>query len=90
MSSFTETNVNPSGRPASLDDRLITDREGAALIGCSRATWWRRTADGTLPQPLRIGGLTRWRMSDVQKLLERLEPVDPSSAQASARERGGA
>lgn len=51
-------------------ERLIRDAEGAALLGCSKATWWRRVADGTLPPPLKIGGMSRWKMSDVLRLIE--------------------
>ncbi|MEM9059014.1 MAG: AlpA family phage regulatory protein [Pseudomonadota bacterium] len=50
--------------------RLITDKEVADIIGCSRATVWRRVADGTLPQPLRIGGMTRWVDSEISGLIE--------------------
>ncbi|MEN8949917.1 helix-turn-helix transcriptional regulator [Planktotalea arctica] len=51
-------------------DQLIRDREGAALLGCSKATWWRRVADGTLPKPIKIGGLSRWKLSDVAALVD--------------------
>lgn len=40
--------------------RLISDKETAAILGCSRATVWRRASDGTLPKPVRIGNITRW------------------------------
>ncbi len=40
--------------------RLISDKETANIIGCSRATVWRRVSDGTLPKPIHIGKLARW------------------------------
>ncbi|PWE31289.1 DNA-binding protein [Maritimibacter sp. 55A14] len=52
-------------------DPLIRDAEGAAMLGCSKATWWRRVADGTLPPPLKIGGMSRWKRSDVLAVIER-------------------
>ncbi len=52
-------------------DPLITDAEGAALLGCSKATWWRRVADGTIPRPIKIGGMSRWKRSDVVSVIER-------------------
>jgi len=55
------TTVNP----------LIRDAEGAVLLGCSKATWWRRVADGTLPPPIKIGGMSRWKLSDVLSTIER-------------------
>ena len=51
---------------------LIRDREGAALLGCSRATWWRRVKDGTIPQPIRLAGLTRWPRSEILEVIDRL------------------
>ena len=52
------------------NSRLISDKEGAALYGCSVATWWRRVADGTLPKPIRIGGMSRWPISEVLEVIE--------------------
>ena len=48
------------------------------LFGCSKATWWRRVADGTLPQPIRIGGMSRWKLSDVLILIEALSAAAAS------------
>jgi len=52
-------------------DPLIRDAEGAALLGCSKATWWRRVADGTLPPAIKIGGMARWKLSDVLEVIDR-------------------
>lgn len=52
-------------------DPLIRDAEGAALLGCSKATWWRRVADGTLPPAIKIGGMSRWKLSDVLEVIDR-------------------
>jgi predicted DNA-binding transcriptional regulator AlpA len=49
---------------------LISDKDGAIMIGCSPATWWRRVSDGTLPQPIKIGGLTRWRRDEILAAIE--------------------
>ena len=53
------------------DDRLIRDAEGAAFLSCSKATWWRRVADGTLPPPIKIGGMSRWRLFDIKDAINR-------------------
>lgn len=47
-------------------DPLIRDVQGAALLGCSKATFWRRVADKTLPPPIKIGGMSRWRLSEIE------------------------
>jgi predicted DNA-binding transcriptional regulator AlpA len=41
------------------------------------ATVWRRTSDGTLPQPVRIGGVTRWVRDELVEVI--------SAAQAKRR-----
>ena len=58
--------------PTYLYNRLIRDAEGAALLGCSKATFWRRVADGTLPPAIKIGGMSRWKLSEILKLIENL------------------
>ena len=50
---------------------LLSDNTGAALLGISRATWWRRVNDGTLPRPLKIGGATRWRRDELLAAIEK-------------------
>ncbi|WP_373429694.1 helix-turn-helix transcriptional regulator [Paracoccus sp. WLY502] len=53
---------------------LVRDTDVARMLACSRATVWRRTAEGALPAPLRIGGITRWRMSDICDFIARGTP----------------
>ncbi len=62
-------------------DRLIRDTEGAKIIGGSKATWWRRVADGTLPQPIRIGSMTRWRLSELLAVINALADAGEPPAQ---------
>ena len=51
-------------------DRLIRDDDVAEMLGCSTATIWRRVADGTLPAPVRFGGLSRWSQSEIVSVIE--------------------
>ena len=54
-------------QPAPADDRLITDKEVAHLIGCSRSWPWKLTAEGRFPAPVRLSArCTRWRLSAVR------------------------
>ena len=58
---------------------LINVRNVAALLGVDRSTVWRKSANGDLPKPCRIAGLTRWSLAEVEaviaaKLAERDEP----------------
>ena len=56
---------------------LLSDVEVAALMSVSRNTVWR-WADrlAGFPQPVRIGGATRWRKSDLDKYIADLEGGD--------------
>jgi predicted DNA-binding transcriptional regulator AlpA len=66
---------------------LIRDKEAAGLIGCSRATFWRRVRDGTFPPPIRIGGLTRWPKTEIEAVIE--SALSNRSLNGKPRKRGG-
>ena len=51
-------------------DPLIRDGDAAALLGCSKSTFWRRVADGTFPRPLKIGGMSRWARSEIVSVVD--------------------
>ncbi len=53
---------------------LLTDAAAAGLLGISRATFWRRVGDGTFPEPIKIGGSTRWRRDLLLAAIDRLTP----------------
>jgi predicted DNA-binding transcriptional regulator AlpA len=52
---------------------LIRDADAAALLDCSKATFWRRVADGTVPRPIKIGGMSRWLKSEILAVIQRAE-----------------
>ena len=49
---------------------LLSDQGVAALLGMSRASVWRRVKDKTLPEPIRIGGLTRWCRAEIEAVIK--------------------
>lgn len=51
-------------------DPLIRDSDAARMLGCSRATFWRRVADGTIPKPVKIGGMSRWPTSEIVSVID--------------------
>jgi predicted DNA-binding transcriptional regulator AlpA len=59
---------------------LLSDHAAAALLGISRATFWRRVNDRTLPPPLRLGGVTRWRRSELVAAIERAAAARQATA----------
>ena len=52
-------------------DPLLKDKEAAALLEVSHATFWRRVADGTVPRPIKIGAMSRWPRSEILAVIER-------------------
>lgn len=61
-------------------DPLIRDVDAARLLGCSKATFWRRVADGTFPRPVKIGHVSRWPRSDV------ISVIDAAKARRKSRD----
>lgn len=61
-------------------DLLLKDREGATLLGMSVPTFWRRVADGTIPKPIKLGGLSRWPQSEIEAVIERAKAAREPSA----------
>ena len=61
---------------------LLSDQSAAALLGISRASFWRRVQDGTFPQPVRIAGSTRWRRDELMAAIDAISAArafSPSS-----------
>ena len=42
----------------------------AKFGGCSPSTIWRRVADGSIPAPAKIGGMTIWDEDEVDAMIE--------------------
>ena len=61
--------IAPSIGDASVDP-LLKDKESAAILGCSVPTFWRRVADGTIPRPVKIGGMSRWPRSEIIAVID--------------------
>ncbi|NOR64110.1 MAG: helix-turn-helix domain-containing protein [Rhodobacteraceae bacterium] len=51
-------------------DLLLKDGEAATMLGCSKSTLWRRVSDGTIPRPVKIGGMSRWLQSEIKAVIE--------------------
>lgn len=50
------------------DDRFITDREVAHLLGASRSWPWKLVQAGKFPTPVKLSPrCTRWRLSSVRE-----------------------
>ena len=57
-----------------MDDKYVRVNELAARLGVGVSTVWRWAAEGTIPQPKKIGrNVTVWRWRDVQAALGLLD-----------------
>lgn len=48
-------------------DTLLTAEDLAQMLKVSERTLWRLLSAGRIPNPVRIGGSTRWRLAEVQE-----------------------
>ena len=55
-----------------MEPQLLRLREVRTMIGLSAATIYRNVAAGTFPRPVKVGGASRWRLSDLQVWLDGL------------------
>ncbi len=79
-------------KPVALDAamaaiRLIRDTEAAAILGCSRATFWKLVAKGTVPHAIKLGGMSRWRLSDIDAAIALAVPAVPAAPVPTVRKR---
>jgi len=54
---------------------LITALEFSRLLQVSTRTLWRLRSAGKLPEPVRLGGLVRWRLAEVKKWIAEGCPI---------------
>ncbi len=75
MSEF-EPSKNRSTTAHMTEAQLLRVGEVAAILNISVRTLWRLAASERFPQPIRVGGSTRWRRLDVQQWIDReCQPV---------------
>lgn len=47
------------------DKILVPAEEAAKMLSMGRSTFWKAVKERLVPAPVKIGGLTRWRVSDL-------------------------
>ena len=62
---------NASDSKQLLSIKLLDAGDVAQLLGIHVRTLWRWSSSGTLPEPVRIGRVVRWRFTDLQAFLEK-------------------
>jgi predicted DNA-binding transcriptional regulator AlpA len=62
--------VAPGTRSAG-QGTLLTDIKGLAeMLGRSERAIWRDHSAGRLPTPIKLGGLTKWRVAEIRDWVE--------------------
>ena len=61
-------------------DPIIRDREAAAMIGASVSTFGRRVQEGMISRPIKSGGMSRWRQSEIEAVIARAEAARSQAA----------
>jgi predicted DNA-binding transcriptional regulator AlpA len=62
---------------------LVTADEAARLLRIGRSTFWENVRKNILPQPVKIGGATRWRLAELVSLLGASPTTMPSTGGAA-------
>lgn len=63
MTYFKEVNM-----PTTEPKQLLNIKDVSTALNISTATIWRLIKAGTIPAPIKIGGSTRWRRSDIEAI----------------------
>lgn len=53
-----------------VTDPLLKAREASRILCMSEPTFWRHVAQGKLPKPIKLGGLSRWPESEILQVIE--------------------
>lgn len=61
------TSTDCQAQDSILAPLLLTAKEAARACGLSPASWHRLTSSRKNPAAVRIGGIVRWRRSDIEE-----------------------
>lgn len=45
------------------------------MLSIGKSTFWDHVRRNLAPQPVKVGGLTRWRVSDLQRHVQAMSPT---------------
>jgi predicted DNA-binding transcriptional regulator AlpA len=72
-----------------MKNDLLTAHEVADRLTVSVRTVWRWAGKGQLPPPIHIGGITRWRMRDIEAFIRQTVYGSAPPARVAGREQMG-
>jgi predicted DNA-binding transcriptional regulator AlpA len=60
-----------AGAEVGDQDVLLTDIKGLErMLGRDERSLWRDHSAGRLPRPIKLGGLTKWRVAEIREWVE--------------------
>jgi excisionase family DNA binding protein len=68
--------TTPTTARHSLQSELITAIQFAQLLNVSERTLYRLKSSGRLPKPIELGGLVRWRLTEIHRWIDQGCPPD--------------
>lgn len=66
------------------DKILVPATEAARMLSMGESTFWRKVRQKALPQPVKIAGLTRWKVVDLQSVVDQASRPTTASAGGAA------
>lgn len=71
MKLIHESTSETSNKARHVGEKLLVPAiEAAEMLSMGRSTFWSKVKLNQLPQPIRVAGLTRWRVSDLRRFVE--------------------
>ena len=65
---MTTAKIKDTPAPIPTAERILVPASRAAeLLSMGQSTFWREVAARRLPAGIKIGGMTRWRVADLQR-----------------------
>lgn len=58
-----------TNNPTTSPKQLLRVGDVATMLDLGVSTIWRQVRKGQLPEPIQIGGSTRWRRADIEALI---------------------
>jgi prophage regulatory protein len=68
-------------------DKLHTVNQVAATFGVAPSSIWRWVKQGVLPEPVKVGGRTRWVEAEIRPVIERGKAARAKKTRAEKRAR---
>lgn len=57
---------------------LVPAAEAAKMLSMGRSTFWNKVKLKQVPQPVKIAGITRWRVSDLRSFVDVTSRMGPA------------